>query len=211
MRRSPVGQDVERLGDDGALDAAARHRAGHLAVLVHGHGRPGIAGARALDVDDPGERHALAGRRQRSMSSRISFIARAPAVPSRSARSRRPAPRARPASGPRRSRRRRAARPPCRGPAARSPGDAFSGLTHTTRWATRCSRAICSASTSGSPRSQPSDRMTTTAPAGHAPDAPAVVEAGAGPRRGGCRPTSRRPRRRPRPGPRRGRATTARG
>src|SRR5438105_3846759 len=33
-----------------------------------------------------------------------------------------------------------------------------------TRWATRCSRCICSAITSGSPRSHPSERMTTTAP-----------------------------------------------
>ncbi len=44
------------------------------------------------------------------------------------------------------------------------PGLALSGFTHTTRWATRCRRRTCSASTSGSPRSQPSERITTTAP-----------------------------------------------
>jgi hypothetical protein len=44
------------------------------------------------------------------------------------------------------------------------PGVAFKGLTHTTRWATRDSRAICSPITSGSPRSHPSERITTTAP-----------------------------------------------
>ena len=45
-----------------------------------------------------------------------------------------------------------------------NPGLALRGFTHTTRCATRCNRCTCSASTSGSPRSQPSERITTTAP-----------------------------------------------
>ena len=56
------------------------------------------------------------------------------------------------------------------------PGDAFSGFTHTTWYATRCRRSICSPSTSGSPRSQPSERITTTAPRAMPAHAPLVVE-----------------------------------
>ena len=55
-------EHVERLGDHRALDAAARHRARHLAVLVHRHGRPRHAGPGALDVDDPGHGDLLARR-----------------------------------------------------------------------------------------------------------------------------------------------------
>ena len=66
------------------------------------------------------------------MSSRISFIALTSRDHLRELLQRRRA------SGPRRTRRRTAARRPCPGPAARSPGVAFSGFTHTTRWATRC-------------------------------------------------------------------------
>src|SRR5690349_3336384 len=55
-----TGDDVERLGDDRALDAAARHRADDLAVLVHGHRRARLAWARSLDVDHPCDRGSLA-------------------------------------------------------------------------------------------------------------------------------------------------------
>ena len=92
--------------------------------------------------------------RQRSMSSRMSFIVRSPL----------PAAPWRPGSGLPRTRQRTGGRRPFLGPAGRSPGVTFSGFTHTTRWATRWSRCICSARTSGSPRSQPSERMTTIAP-----------------------------------------------
>ena len=92
--------------------------------------------------------------RQRSRSRRRSLIGRSPP----------PAPRATRASGPRPARRRAAAPPPCPARSARSPGSAFSGFTHTRRWATRCRRRTCSPSTAGSPRSQPSERITTTAP-----------------------------------------------
>ena len=44
------------------------------------------------------------------------------------------------------------------------PGRAVCGFTHTTRWASRASQAICSPRSAGSPRSQPSEAITTTAP-----------------------------------------------
>ena len=44
------------------------------------------------------------------------------------------------------------------------PGIPRCGLTHTTRCASRASRAICAPSRVASPRSQPSEAITTTAP-----------------------------------------------
>ena len=60
--QAPVAglEDVEGLAHHRPLDAAAGHRAGDLAVVGHGHGRAGQAGAGALDVDHPGQRHPLA-------------------------------------------------------------------------------------------------------------------------------------------------------
>ena len=116
---------------------------------------PGSRGPGALEVDDPGAGPPpCPGARQRARSRSRSLIARSP----------RPAPRATRASGPRRARRRAAGRRPCPAASGANPGLAFSGLTHTRRWATRCSRRTCSPSTAGSPRSHPSERITTTAP-----------------------------------------------
>ena len=50
------------------------------------------------------------------------------------------------------------------------------GLTHTIRWASRASRAISRPTSSGSPRSQPSETITTTDAARHPAAAVAVVE-----------------------------------
>ena len=67
-------EDVERLGDDRALDAATRHRAGHLAVLADGHGRARDRAGRSPRCRRPGRwPPACRPARQRSMSSRISF------------------------------------------------------------------------------------------------------------------------------------------
>ena len=52
-------QHVERLADHRALDAAARHRADHLAVATHGHRGARIARTRPLEVDHPGPGHRL--------------------------------------------------------------------------------------------------------------------------------------------------------
>ena len=43
-------------------------------------------------------------------------------------------------------------------------GDWVRGFAHTIRCATRCSRAICAPSSAGSPVSQPSEMIRTTAP-----------------------------------------------
>ena len=56
-----AGQHRQRLADDGALHAATAHAAGDLAGLGDRHGRAGQPRARALDVDDAGDRHTLAG------------------------------------------------------------------------------------------------------------------------------------------------------
>ena len=48
---------------------------GHLAVLVHRHGRARGPGPGALDVDDPGQGDPPPSARQRSRSSRISLMA----------------------------------------------------------------------------------------------------------------------------------------
>src|SRR3546814_19346371 len=53
--------DLQRLGDHRTLDAPARHGAGHLAVLVHGHGRTGEPRPAPLDVDDPPHADLLSG------------------------------------------------------------------------------------------------------------------------------------------------------
>ena len=55
-------EQLQSLAHDSALDTAARHAAGHLALLVHGHGRTGIARTRPLDVDHPGHGDAVARR-----------------------------------------------------------------------------------------------------------------------------------------------------
>ena len=91
-------------------------------------------------------------------------------------RRRRPGAPAPPGCGPRRSRRRSAAPRPCRRRAARSPGAALRGLVHTTRWASRCSRAICSPSSVASPRSHPSRQHDDDGAARGAALAPAVEE-----------------------------------
>jgi hypothetical protein len=44
-----------------------------------------------------------------------------------------------------------------------NPGAATRGFTHTIRWASRASRSISRRRRAGSPRSQPSERTTTTA------------------------------------------------
>ena len=62
------------------------------------------------------------------------------------------------------ARRSAAAPPPCRRPRPRTRPRAARGLTHTIRWASRDSRSISRPTSSGSPRSQPSERITTTAP-----------------------------------------------
>src|SRR3954467_8236466 len=54
-----------------------------------------------------------------------------------------------------------AAIPPATGA---KPGAAARGLTHTMRWASRARRSISRPTTAGSPTSQPSLRITTTAP-----------------------------------------------
>src|SRR5262245_11575473 len=130
-----LAKDVEGLGDDRSLDAPARHRARHLGVLADRHRRARVAGTGALDVDDAGDRHPLAGgapalhvvqdllhREITSASSsrattewpstKSSTYGRAAAIPR--------------ASG-------------------AYPGVTFRGLTHTTLWSTRWRRAICSA------------------------------------------------------------------
>ena len=55
------GQHVEGLGHDGALDAAARDRPRHLAVVGDGHGRAGKTGTGPLDVDDARDGEAPSG------------------------------------------------------------------------------------------------------------------------------------------------------
>ena len=57
----PLVEHRERLGDDRALDAAARHRARHLAVLVHGHRGARVPRTGALHADHPRDRHPPAG------------------------------------------------------------------------------------------------------------------------------------------------------
>ena len=61
-------------------------------------------------------------------------------------------------------RRRGAARRPCLRSSGRNCGLCRRGLTHTMRWARRASRSISRPNRAGSPPSQPSDTMTTTAP-----------------------------------------------
>ena len=53
-------EDLERLLHDRALDASARHRARDLARVVHRHRRARITRARALGADDARDRDPLA-------------------------------------------------------------------------------------------------------------------------------------------------------
>ena len=153
----------ERLGHDRALDAAARHRARDLARRRSRPSSRRDRAGRSRRRPRPGRSRPAARRRATarcrpalpSLPSASSLIVRSPRPGSSSDASEWPSTNSSTngsaAAMPRRERR-----------VARA--DAFSGFTHTMRCATRCSRAICSASTSGSPRSQPSERITTTAP-----------------------------------------------
>src|SRR4051812_10637918 len=152
-------EHLERGGDHRALDAAAGDRAGDLAVVAHRHGRAGITRRRALQRDDARHRHAVAAGAPaldvvqdlfhaltfspETMRASCSNDARLwPSTNSSTCG-------------------RAAAIPRARGAKL---GEDFNGFTHTTWCATRCRRSICAPSSSGSPRSHPSDRITTTAP-----------------------------------------------
>src|ERR1700722_4364330 len=58
-----AGQDVHGLAHDGTLDAAARHRARYLTLVVDDHRRPGITWPRALQPHHTGDRDPMPRRR----------------------------------------------------------------------------------------------------------------------------------------------------
>ena len=206
--RSPSSTSSAAV-DDRALDAAARHRARDLAGVVHGHRRARDRAApsrraRRRARPRPGGRSA----RQRSMSSRTSFM-RALAVHALRdhlgqvlERRERVAldelvnvrQRGRHSPGERRELGRRLQRVHPHDP-VRDPVQPRHLLGE--------HLGIAAVPAVGEDHD---DRA-----AGHAPHAPLVVELRAAPRRGGCRPTSRRPARPRRRARRRDRATTARG
>src|SRR5207248_4952170 len=137
-----------------ALDAATGHRPGHVAVLVHRHRRARVTRPRAIEADDPCDRDPLAGGPPpfdvvehvlHRLITSTSDSSEANEWPSTNSSTK-----GRAAAIPRAS--------------GAYPGAAFRGFTHTMRWVTRARRAIWAPSTSGSPRSQPSLRMTTIAP-----------------------------------------------
>ena len=92
-----------------------------------------------------------------------------PVAPPRASRAARRAPRGSRRCGRSRRRRCRAAPRASRARAARRPAISWSGFSQMTECASRESRAICAASTSGSPTSSPSEQMTTTAPRARPP------------------------------------------
>src|SRR5680860_606355 len=149
-----AGQHGQGLLDDGPFDAASRYRPRDLARVVHHHGRARVARPRSFDAHDPRHRDPAAigtpafdvvEDLPHFVITAARFSSDASEWPSTNSSTYGSAAAIPRASG-------------------TNPGDALRGLTQTTRCATRARRAICSASCAGSPRSQPSERITTTAP-----------------------------------------------
>ena len=136
------------------------------AVVIGHPARRRVAPARAVAA---GHRHRAA-RHRRGAGPRLLLVGLGGAAARRAGashaprRSRRRPRRARRSCGRSPARRSAAARRPCRRPAPRTRSRSTRGLTHTIRWASRARRSISRPTSAGSPRSQPSERITTTAP-----------------------------------------------
>ena len=63
-RHDPMGvslHHIERLNYNGAFDATAADRTADVLIEVDGHGRAGQSGARAVEIDHPGDGRVAPG------------------------------------------------------------------------------------------------------------------------------------------------------
>ena len=187
QHRTAVREDLLAELVDRALDAAAGDAADRLAVRADQHRRAGLARRRLAGADDgrqrrPSRRRPTSGRASSITSRTCHHLEQhlrsvGQAVPGDEVVQMR--------QGGDASRRAPGRSRPCR----------RAGSPRPRRCASRCSRAICSPSSVVSPRSQPSEKTTTTAPRATRA-APSGRGTPSAPRRAGCRrssPGSRRP------------------